>query len=126
MCSIGIRSRKKGDFEEPQHVNLNPSVIELTSEILAACQSRTEKITLRSMCVLSKNTEFFADKPRPILYGIAVEVHGGYCFPAKFMYKVSRFLNFMKNQILIIGTRNSTANGAFISWQSGHVKHLRL
>lgn len=60
---------------------------ELTSEVLAACQTRSEKITLRSMCVLSKNTEFFADKPRPILYGIAVEVHGGYCFPAKFMYK---------------------------------------
>jgi len=60
---------------------------ELTCEILEACHNRHELITLRSLCVLSKNTEFFADKPRPILYGIAVEVHGGYCFPAKFMYK---------------------------------------
>lgn len=67
----------------------------MTSEILAACQSRPEKITLRSMCVLSKNTEFFADKPRPILYGIAVEVHGGYCFPAKFMYKVLENFSFI-------------------------------
>ena len=48
------------------------------------------------MCVLSKNTEFFADKPRPILYGIAVEVHGGYCFPAKFMYKVSWHFKLVK------------------------------
>jgi len=63
---------------------------ELTCEILEACHNRHELITLRSLCVLSKNTEFFADKPRPILYGIAVEVHGGYCFPAKFMYKVGK------------------------------------
>ena len=44
---------------------------------------------LQTFCVLSGNTEYFGEKARPILYGIAVEVHGGYCFPAKFMYRVT-------------------------------------
>jgi len=60
---------------------------EVTCEVLEAIHRRWETIHLRNLCVLSQNTEFFAEKPRPILYGVAVEVHGGYCFPAKFMYK---------------------------------------
>jgi protein N-terminal asparagine amidohydrolase len=54
---------------------------------LASLHNLVETIHLRTLSVLSGNTEYFASKPRPILYGIAVEVHGGYCFPAKFMYR---------------------------------------
>ncbi|CBY21281.1 unnamed protein product [Oikopleura dioica] len=60
---------------------------EVTEGILRACVKRSEKIFLRGLCILGQNTEYFANRPRPILYGIAVELHGGYCFPAKFMYK---------------------------------------
>ena len=69
--------------------------------------------------MLGQNTEYFAEKPRPILYGIAVEVHGGYSFPAKFMYKVSLLVLEYKNsqqrenyiKILYLGTRNRSQDG---------------
>lgn len=60
---------------------------DVTRSIITACVIKREKIFLKSLCVLSQNTEIVDEQPRPKIYGIAVDVHGDYCFPAKFIYK---------------------------------------